>query len=237
LSRSKIAWCIDPVPTRGGDGIEGQAIAQVTREEISARFPAKTSPVTATLIGWSHGAAEALHAAQAAPDLFPQYLGLCPTGLADRPPRELLGSFSLESARILWSSARQRDWNRLGDTLRLGVDAGVGLVRDLGRSKSVSRLVKDVGWAGKRVTGRDCRYPGDVVLLFGKEDTAVRWQDAFPAANQSEANASLAEQGQDAFPEARRVEVRVIPGSHVDPETDAGTFLRAGLGLLDQLEI
>lgn len=237
LSRSRMAWCIDPVPASGGDKVEGQAIAQVTREQISESFPAMASPVTATIIGWSHGAAEALHAAQSAPDLFPQYLGLCPTGLAERSSQELVRSFSLESARILWSSARQRDWIRLKDTLRLGADAGIGLARDLGRSRSAARLIEDIGWAGKRVTGTDCSYPGDVVLLFGEQDTAVRWQDAFPERSSLERTASsLAERGQDAFPEAGRVEVRVIQGSHVAPEADASAFLRAGLGLLDQLE-
>ena len=237
LSRSKIAWCIDPVPARGGDTVEGQAIAQIVRAKISASFPAMERPAAATIIGWSHGGAEALHAAGSAPDLFPQYLGLCPTGLVHRSPQELVGSFFLESTRTLWASVRQRDWTRLNDTLRLGANAGIGLARDLGRSRSARRLVEDIDWAGRKVSGGAYDYPGELVLLFGEQDTVVRWQDAFPKWSKSgQIGSSLSEYGRNAFPRAQRVEVRVVEGMHISPEVDAATFLRTGLGLLGQLE-
>jgi pimeloyl-ACP methyl ester carboxylesterase len=238
LSQSKIVWCIDPVPAQGGDHIEGKAISRIVRDKIQATFPTSRAPVTVTLIGWSHGASEALRAAGEAPDLFPQFLGLCPLGLLDRRPGQLVRSFFLEAFRILWNSVRQRRWVCLKDALRLGVNAGTGLARDLWHSRSARRLVEDIEWAGKRVTGREFRYPGKVVLLFGQQDTVVRWQDAFPeCASPEQLGSAPVACSRKAFPEASTVEIRVIEGAHVAPESDAPTFVRTGLGLLDQLDV
>jgi pimeloyl-ACP methyl ester carboxylesterase len=235
LSRSKIAWCIDPVPTREGDRTEAEAIARVVRDRISTSFPARDEPAAATLIGWSHGGSEALLAAEHDPDLFPQYLGLCPTGLVDRRELELLYSFTLEALRILWGSARRRDWTCLKDTVRLGWNAATGLVRDLWRARSARRLVEDIGWATKKVAGRPIGYTGEVVLLFGAQDTVVRWHDAFPDCERPQSiSRSLAEYQKQNFPHARRLEVQVIEGTHVAPEADAPTFLQTGLSLLEQ---
>jgi hypothetical protein len=237
LSRSKIAWCIDPTPAKGGDRTEAQVIARVVRERVSSTFPESEEPIAATLIGWSHGGSEALHAAGCAPDLFPQYLGLCPSGLVDRQPLELLLSFSLEAARILWASVRRGDWVCLVDTLRLGWNAAVGSVRDLWRTKSPRRLIEDIGWASGKVPGIHFGYPGEVVLLFGAQDTVVRWQDAFPECDRpQDISTSLGEFQRENFPSASRVEVRVLEGAHVAPETDAPAFLHSGLGLLGQLD-
>jgi pimeloyl-ACP methyl ester carboxylesterase len=237
LSRSKIAWCIDPVPARGGDRMEAQAIARVVRDRISTTFAVKDERVTASLIGWSHGGSEALLAAEHDPDLFPQFLGLCPTGLVDRRQRELLYSFFLEATRILWTSLRHREWNRLRDTLRLGWNAAAGMARDLWRGRSAKRLVEDIGWATRNVAREPVGYTGEVVLLFGAQDTVVRWHDAFPECNEpQQISHSLADYQEENFPSARRVEVRVIEGAHVAPEADAPSFLRTGLGLLDQLD-
>jgi pimeloyl-ACP methyl ester carboxylesterase len=237
LSRSKLAWCIDPVPARGGDRIDAQAIAAVVRDRISTAFPAKGEPAAATLIGWSHGGSEALRAAEHDADLFPQFLGLCPTGFVDRRQRELLTSFFLEATRILWASARRRDWTCLKDTLRLGWNAGAGLVRDLWRGRSARWLVEDLGWAARKVTHGPLGYSGEVVLLFAAQDTVVRWHDLFPECERSQSIArSLAAYQQKTFPRARRVEVQVIAGNHVAPEVDAPTFLQTGLRLLGQLD-
>lgn len=235
LSRSKIVWCIDPVPARGGDRVEAQAIAGVVRDMISSTFPAGDEPTRATLIGWSHGGGEALLAAECDPVLFPQFLGLCPTGLVDRRRRELLHSFFLEAVRILWASARRRDWTCLQDALRLGLNAAAGVVRDLWRGRSLRRLLEDIGWAARKVSPGPISYPGEVVLLFGAQDTVVRWQDAFPDCEQPQdiPTALTAFQEQN-FPQARRVEVQVLAGSHIAPEADAAAFLRTGLGLLEQ---
>lgn len=235
LSRSKIVWCIDPVPAKGGDQVEAQAIARVVRDRISTTFPAKGEPVAATLIGWSHGGSEALLAAEHDPELFPQFLGLCPTGLVERRQRELLHSFFLEATRILWVSARRRDWTCLKDTLRLGWNAAAGVVRDLWRGRSVRRLLEDIGWAARKVASGPIGYTGEVVLLFAAQDSVVRWRDVFPECERpQQISRSLAEYQKENFPSAGRVEVQVIEGAHVAPEVDAPTFLQTGLSLLEQ---
>jgi hypothetical protein len=236
LSRSRIAWCIDPTPAKGGDRTEGQAIARVIRESISTTFPKMEEPIAATLIGWSHGGSKALLAAEDAPNLFPQVLGVCSTSLVERHLLELLYSFFLEATRILWASVRRQEWTCLKDTLRVGWNAGVGLVRDLWNTKSVRRLIEDIGWAARNVTSSPIGYTGDVVLLFGAQDTVVRWRDVFPECDlPQDIPQFLAEYQEKNFPSASRVEVQVVEGSHVAPETDAPSFLRVGLSLLEQL--
>jgi pimeloyl-ACP methyl ester carboxylesterase len=52
---------------------------------LAADAPAAGAPPTGaaqrvTLFGWSHGGAEALRTAEAAPDLIPHVVGLCPAG-------------------------------------------------------------------------------------------------------------------------------------------------------------
>lgn len=233
LSKSKIAWCIDPVPSRGGDRTEAVAIARVTRQRLEARG----LPPQATLVGWSHGGAEALRAAAHDSGLFPQYLGLCPTGLVDRHPLELLASFFLEVLRILARCLRRRAWARAADTLRMGLNLFVGLVRDLWRGRSLPRLVEDVAWAACKVPGQEFGYTGDVVLLCGAQDTVVRWRDALPGcACPADVGDALPALRRDCFPRARRVELHVVDGDHVAPETDAPAFLRLGLHLLGQLD-
>ncbi|MEJ2209240.1 MAG: hypothetical protein P8129_09415 [Anaerolineae bacterium] len=233
LSTSKIAWCIDPVPSRGGDRTEAVAIARATRQ----RLQALGLPPRATLVGWSHGGAEALRAAAHDPELFPQYLGLCPTGLVDRRPLEMLASFFLEVLRILWRCLRRGAWSRAADTLRMGLNLFVGLGRDLWRGRSLRRLVEDVAWAACKVPGPEFEYSGEVVLLCGAQDTVVRWRDALPGcACPADVEGALPAFQRDCFPRARRLELRVVEGDHVAPETDAPAFLRLGLGLLGQLD-
>jgi len=237
MSRSRIAWCIDTAPAKGGDRTEAQAIARVVKENISTTFPDMEEPIAATLIGWSHGGSQALLAAEFAPDLFPQFLGLCPTGFVDRQPLELLHSFFLEATRILWASVRQRDWTCLKDTLRVGWNAGVGLIKDLWKTKSLRRLIEDIGWAARNVASSPIGYTGEIVLLFGAQDTAVRWCDLFPECDRPQDIAKfLVEYQEKNFPLASRVEVQVVEGAHVAPETDAPSFLQTGLSLLEQLD-
>jgi pimeloyl-ACP methyl ester carboxylesterase len=238
LSRSGIACCIDPVPARGGDRAEAEAIAAIARAQIDCLFPPAPGrpPVQATAVGWSHGGGEALRAANRDPDLFAQYLGLCPAGLVERRPAELVCTFVLEALRVLGRSLARGDGHCIAVTLRLSADLVRGLVRDLVRSRSLRRVVADVRWACRRVPGPTFGYTGEVVLLWGEGDGVVRWRDAFPECDCCpEIEAALPSFTRDNFPLASRVEVVVLPGDHLLPEVDPSSVLRAGLGLLGQL--
>jgi len=244
LSRSKIAWCIDPVPTRGGDRTEGRAIAAIVRHRLAARFAGPGDPVAApgpaaraTLIGWSHGGSEALCAAGDDPLLFPQFLGLAPTGLVARRPPEFLTSFFLEALQVVGASLRRRDWAYLREVWRVGWNLTGGLLHDLVRSRSPRRLLEDVRQAGCAVAGPAFPYPGEVALLFGSRDSVIRWQDLFPGCAQPDQIAACLPAYQQAhFPQAQRLVVRVVEGDHLAPEARAVTFLRPGLTLLGQLD-
>jgi hypothetical protein len=244
LSKSKIAWCIDPVPAKGGDCTEGQAIARIVQERISTLFPEagersqeRSPPAQATVMGWSHGGAEVLRAAAEDPALLPQYLGLCPVGLVDRPAWELLSSFTLEALHILGGRLWRLDWRYLGDTCWAFLNAVYGLVRDLVRCRSLRRLLADIRWACVKVPGPSFDYPGDVALLLATGDKVIRWRDAFPGCQDpQELPNVLPDYQKRNFPSAGRLEVRIVEGDHAGPEADAPTFLRVGLGLLGQLD-
>jgi hypothetical protein len=232
MSRSGLAWCVDPTPTAGGDVIEAQAITRIVRRCLAEQFPAATAG--ALILGWSHGGSEALRAAREAPDLFPQYLGLCPVGLVARRPTELVGSFLLEAARIVGRTLYRRRWSELAETLRVGLDFARGLVLDLVRTRSLRRLANDVRWACRKVPGPDFDYPGEVVLLLGTDDTVIRWRDVLPGGRVDDS--AVADLHATDFAAARRFTLEVIPGDHMTPEVDAGSFIRRGLALLGQLD-
>jgi len=239
LSRSGIACCIDPVPARGGDHAEAKAIVAIARETIACLFPGEMQhgvPIQATVVGWSHGGGEALRAASQDPDLFPQYLGLCPAGLVERRPAELVCSFFQESMRVAGRNLVRGNMRCILTILRVGANLLKGLLWDLARSRSLRRLIADVRWACRRVPGPTFGYTGEVVLLWAEGDSVVRWRDAFQGCNcGQEIERSLPDFSRDNFPLASRVEVLILPGDHLSPELDSASFLTAGLGLLGQL--
>lgn len=253
LSRARMAWCVDPVPSRGGDPTEAKMIAAVVRKELGCAFGASTfgasplppgaetglgsePPAPAVLLGWSHGGGEALRAAAVAPDLFPRFVGLCPATMIERSVPELLWSFALEGLRTGWTSVRHWEWRTLQDAIGVGINLIYGIFRDAWRARSVRRVLADIGWVARKVPGREFEYPGQVVLLFGAQDTVVRWQDLFPdCQSPQEIAAALPAYQRENFPRARSVEVRVVAGNHVAPETHPLAFLEVGMELVDLL--
>jgi hypothetical protein len=236
LSRSGMAWCVDPIPARGGDRVEARALARILREKVYAVFPKMGEDGTGvTIAGWSHGGAEALRAAAADPALFPQFLGLCPAGLVAQSPAELVSRFFREGLGLLWGAMRRGNWRLLRDILRVGVDVLRGLIHDLLRSRSLKRLIEDVRWAGKKVIGEAFDYPGEVVILMAQNDTVIRWREVFPdCEDPKDLPDHLGVFQQYGFPRARRVEVALVGGNHLSPETDAPAFVQLGLSMLGQ---
>jgi pimeloyl-ACP methyl ester carboxylesterase len=241
LSRSKIAWCIDPTPTRGGDCTEARAIAEVVHDRLfGLKHTSARSTHRATIVGWSHGGGEALRAAREDPALFPQYLGLCPVGLVERKPPEMVASFLLEATRVVAGDLFHARLANVAETLRVGGNFVRGLVIDLIRSRSIRYLVDDVRWACHKVPGSDFDYPGEVILLLGTSDSVIRWRDPFPGCQSPDQLAVFLPAFEQAnFPVSRRVEVCLVDdaagANHITPEIDPVLFVRPGLSLLGQL--
>jgi len=241
LSSSKVLWAIDIDPPRGGDPARAEALIKIIRKKANeglfggeGRESAEPPSFRVTIFGWSHGGAETMRAAEKAPDLFQQVVGLCPAGLVERSPSELVWSFVLECWRIFWDA-----WPRLDRTiaraLAIGYDMLAGVFCDLLRSKSLRRVINDIRWACDKVTGKDYNYDGMVVILFGGKDTIIRWQDVFPTCQHpGNIGQFLEEYKKRDFPMARGLQVRVLEGSHIAPETHAPLYIKTAFDLLDQ---
>jgi hypothetical protein len=161
LSSSKVLWAIDVDPPRGGDLARAEALIKIVRKKASQELfggegqeSAESPFFRATIFGWSHGGAEALRAAAKAPGLFQQVVGLCPAGLVERSPSELVWSFTLECWRIFWDALPRLD-RGIARVLAMGYDMLAGLFCDLLRSRSLRRVINDIRWACEKVTGQD----------------------------------------------------------------------------------
>ena len=238
LSSSKILWAIDIDPPRGGDPARAEALIKIIRKKASeelfggeGRESAVPPSFRVTIFGWSHGGAETMRAAEKAPDLFQQVVGLCPAGLVERSPYELAGSFLLESLRISWDALLRFD-RTIARVLAIGYDFLAGVFRDLLRSKSWRRVINDVRWACEKVTGEDYGYDGIVVILFGGKDGVIRWRDVFPACQHpGSIGPFLEEYKKRDFPMVRGLQVRVLEGSHIAPETRAALYVETAFDL------
>jgi pimeloyl-ACP methyl ester carboxylesterase len=240
-SKSGVAWSVDIDPPRGGDPVKAAALPAVIRQRLPALFPPdRRSPGAApqagvTLFGWSHGGGEALRTAELDGQLFQHVVGICPAGLVERRLPEVLASFLLECLRIVWFALRRGGWTYLRRVLSIGANIARGVIGDLLRTGSVRRVLSDMRWAARKVPGRSFRYNGNAALIFGAQDTVIRWRDVFPACrSRDQIPASLGVYRQSNFPHVRRLDVRVLDGNHLSPETD-GAFAVAALDLSEQL--
>jgi hypothetical protein len=242
LSSGRIAWCIDILTPDGGDPVKARALSPIVRERIAALFPPEVHPKPlqaesprATLIGWSHGGGEALRSAAVDPALFPHVAGLCPAGLIERRPLELLRSFLREVMHIVWTVLVRRGWSGVQDGLRVGLDILRGIALDLIRSGSMSRVTGDIRWASRKVPGPGFAYSGEVVLVFARNDTVIRWQAVLPAAAaQEEIPAHLENYRRTDFPKISRLQVAVLEGDHLSPESEAAVYVQAAYALLSR---
>ena len=240
LSSSKVLWSIDIDPPRGGDPARAEVLIKIIKRKASQglfggeREESAEPPLfRVTIFGWSHGAAEAMLAAEKDSDLFQQVVGLCPAGLIERPPYELLWSFILESLRVFWDALLRFDCT-VTRVLAIGYDILAGVFCDFLRSKSLRRVINDIRWASKKVNGKNYKYDGIVVILFGTKDTVIRWQDVFPACQHpSNIGQFVEEYKKRNFPMVRRLEVQVLEGNHVAPEVNALLYVKSAFDLLD----
>ncbi|MFQ5853359.1 MAG: hypothetical protein ACE5JU_22595 [Candidatus Binatia bacterium] len=241
LSSSKVLWSIDIDPPRGGDRARAEALIKIIRKKATeglfggeGRESAEPPFFRVTIFGWSHGGAETMRAAEKAPDLCQQVVGLCPAGLVERSPSELVWSFVLECWRIFWDAWPRFD-RSVARVLALGYDILAGVFCDFVRSRSLRRVINDIRWACGKVTGQDYEYDGKVVILFGGKDGVIRWRDVFPACQHpGNVGQFVEEYKKRDFPMARGLQVRVLEGNHVAPETHASLYIKTAFDLLDQ---
>jgi hypothetical protein len=235
LSTAGIAWCVDIFVPQGGDPIKARALSAIVRGTISELHPevGRTEPpAQVTLIGWSHGAGEALRSAQHDPALFPRVTGLCPAGLVERRPTEFMLAFLSEVIHIVWTVVVRRDRASLQDAIRVGFDIVRGIWRDLIQSRSLQAVLDDMRWAGRKVPGPDFGYGGDVALIFARDDTVIRWRAVFPeCAGPEEIPAHLEAYRRADFPGAARLQVAVLDGDHLSPESAATRCARAAFAM------
>jgi hypothetical protein len=241
-SQSHVAWCVDIDPPVGGDPVKARVMPLIVQRHLPALVawdaPALDAPASedpspgaaqhVTLFGWSHGGAEALRTAEAAPDLIPHVVGLCPAGLIQRSVLELLLSFLVECIHIVLVALKRGDPEYLRTVLSFGTNIVQGVYGDARRTRSLSRPWRDICWTARKVPGPQYTYTGTVGIVFGAQDRVIRWRDVFPGCKHEGdiERWALQPQTQD-FPHVQELQVEVLAGDHLSPETDAAFGLMA----------
>lgn len=160
----------------------------------------KSSSLGVRLFGWSHGALVALLAAEKNFRLFPRVVCFCPAGLVERSAGEIVLSYLLGSTVSFWKALLRRD----GTATRLlgrGRNVRASAAHDLVRGGSFQRVLDGMKLASRKVVGKGYGYDGQVVLLFGEDDTVIRWRDVFPdCEDSSQVEQSLVSTGETISP-------------------------------------
>lgn len=233
--RAGVAWLVDIDPPAGGDPVKAQVLGAILRRHWP-ELAAGNGPSAASIVlfGWSHGGGEALRAATTEPGLLHAVVGLCPTGLIERSPAELVLSFLGECIGIT-IAVFSKGWAACWHAVLVGADTFIGIGSDLGRTRSFRRVLADIDWAACKVTGPDFAYAGTVGLVFAAEDSVVRWRDVFPdCATPGRIPAALSAYHRANFSCARALSVYVLPGNHLSPGMDVD-YAATALALADQL--
>ena len=132
-----------------------------------------------------------------------------------------------------WLAIARRDWAALRDGLRVGFDILRGMALDGIRSRSLRSVLADIRWASRKVPGPEFDYGGDAALLFGRDDTVIRWQAVFPGCATPEAIPARLDAYRCAdFPKAARLRVAVLEGDHLSPEHAAMEYAQAVFAVL-----
>jgi len=236
-SQSKVAWCVDIDPPVGGDPVKARAMPLIVQQHLpallAAEMPAAEAPSTGaaqrvTLLGWSHGGAEALRTAEVAPDLIPHVVGLCPAGLIQRSVFELLVSFLVECIHLFLVALKRGDPGYLRTVLSIGANIVQGVYHDARRTRSLSRPWHDICWTARKASGPHYSYTGTVGIVFGAQDRVIRWRDVFPRCRDtSEIGRWMPQLQTQDFPHVQELQVEALAGNHLSPETDAAFGLMA----------
>lgn len=239
ISRAGVAWSIDIDPPNGGDPIKALALIKILHHKVLANLfespDLAQTQFRVTLIGWSHGGAEALRTAELAPEMIDCVIALCSAGLDSYSPLRLISRLPREIARVTRDAPRVK-FETLRSSLRFGLQLTRGLAMDLVHTRSPARLLKDFQWAGKKVVGPQYGYPGIVVIVLGENDAFFRWQNLLPECNRVEDLPDHLERySKQEFPSVRGFDLHVLPGNHLAPELRASEYLQTTLESLQQM--
>lgn len=233
-SRSKLLVSIDVDPPPGGDPMKAVALIAIIRQwlnpwKVAERGKESSPPLSlkVTLVGWSHGGADALRVAEKAPDLIEQVAIICPAGLEERPIPGLLLSFTGEVLRIALDCTRRGRFAIIAG-YRIGTDFVMGLLSDLIHTRSPARLIHDLRWGAQKVVGPHYAYDGDVLVLFGMQDSVIRWRGALQGCQAIEEIPGYVDSYKsESFPMARSLQIQVLEGNHLAPEVLAPRYAQA----------
>jgi len=239
LSRSKVLWSLSIDAVTGGDTARAEALEKVIGRRVHQKFltevdqrSEKPASLGVTLFGWSHGALVALLAAEKNPRLFPRVVCFCPAGLVERSSGEIALSYLWGSTVSFWKALLRRD-GTAARLLERGRNVRASAAHDLVRAGSFQRVLEGMKSASRKVVGKGYRYDGQVVLLFGEDDTVIRWRDLFPACeDSSQVEQFLAEYQRNNFPEVRLLRVKILDGDHAAPELQAPLYVRTAFDLI-----
>jgi pimeloyl-ACP methyl ester carboxylesterase len=241
-SPAHLVWSIDIAPPAGGDPVKAAAFVKLVYWKIQEAFSISEedlcsdyAPVGITLFGYSHGGGIALRAAEMAPKLVKNVVDFCPVGLLGRTPRDLVMSASKESRHILMDALG--GYAEMTSTIKLAAGSSLGLFGDFARTKSLRRLVDDALWVNQKITGDNYGYTGNVILLFARNDSLIRWQSVFPeCSDPGDIEHFVREYQRSDFPHVSNLMVRVLEGNHLSPLVDVSLYIDTVINLLKRLE-
>ncbi len=238
-SRAGLLWSVDIDPPKGGDPIKAAALIEILRQEALENLFENPNLAKehfkVTIIGWSHGGAEALRVAELAPGMVECVIALCTAGLDPLPTLRLIGRLPREITRVTRDAYRKR-LTTLRPSLRFGIQLTRGFATDLARTRSPMRLVNDLRWVGKKVVGPHYGYSGNVVILLGENDAFFHWRKLFPDCDRVEdVGANLEHYCKREFPHVKDFDLCVLPGNHLSPEFQAAKYLQSARESLDRM--
>ncbi len=238
-SRAGVLWSIDIDPPKGGDPTKASALIQILHQQVLGTLfenpDVARKEFKVTIIGWSHGGAEALRAAELAPEMIDCVIGLCTAGLESHTTLRLVRRLPREITRVTRNAYRKRP-ETLRSSLHFGMQLTQGFARDLAHTRSPIRLVNDLRWVGKKVVGPQYGYPGRVVIVMGDNDAFFHWRSLFPDCGRVEDLPEYLDRyTKQEFPNVRGFDLQVLPGNHLAPELHAPKYLQTILESLERM--
>lgn len=229
------------------DGYKPLTDLPVAIEGKPVGVPEKGIAVKLAAIGWSHGGIVSRRLASAYPQVFTSLGQVCPAGYKKWAcAGALIGRFGWEGLHISTLVFR----GHAGDALGGGWGLTRGIVGDLCRS--IPSAVVDLQPSKLGRSWRDVRdcciycndanfaLPGarNIVVLFGRDDFCISHADyglkGSDTVTAEEAAAFWRTYYPGALASGAKLDVQILPGTHIGPVTASEEYARAILAGIDQ---